>query len=140
MNSKGCESLLISEPTWGVFRNLFGASWGVLSRHGSVLGLLEKNNRLGAVLETFLESFWKRLGRVLGTFWGVLETCWGRLVGFFEVSWPSCGSLGHLEASWRHLMRDCPTKKWLHASMASKIPFFMHFCYNFLSTSTSRTM
>ena len=64
-------------------------------------------------------------------------THWSYLAGFLG---PSCGSLGHLEASWRHLMRDCPTKRWLHASMASKIPFFMHFCYNFLSTSTSRTM
>ena len=52
--------------------------------------------------------------------WAVLEASWGRLVALFEVSW---AALERLVASWRHLVRDSQTKKWLHVSLASEMPF-----------------
>ena len=101
----------------GRLGSVLGASWGLL---GSVLGRLAMENRLGAVLE----PSWKRLGGVLGMSWAVLEASRGRLVALFEVSWAVLERLG---ASWRHLVRDFQTKKWLHVSLASEIPFFNGF-------------
>ena len=77
-------------------------------------------SRLGAVLE----PSWKRLGGVLEMFWGVLEASCGPLRGFLGRL---VGLLEHLGASWRHLVRDFHTKRWLHVSLASEIPIKMHF-------------
>ena len=77
-------------------------------------------SRLGAVLE----PSWKRFGGVLGISWAVLAPSWGRLVAPFEVS---LAVLERLGASWRHLVRDLETKKWLHVSLASEMPFFNEF-------------
>ena len=53
--------------------------------------------------------------------WAVLEASWARIVALFEGSWAVLERLG---ASWRHLVRDFQTKKWLHVSLASEMPFF----------------
>ena len=103
-----------SGPLRGVLGRLgsvLGASWGHL---GSVLGRLERQNRLGAVLE----PFWSRPGSVLETSWGRLGPSWRRLGDVLgrlgSVLGASCGPLrGFLDrlvwllerlgASWRHL-------------------------------------
>ena len=116
----------------GRLRDIFSASWGVLGaslgRLGGILGAswdVLRQNRLGAVWE----PSWKRLGGVLGMSWAVLEASCGRLVGLFEVSlavfcgfWSVWGHLGGM-----HLVRDFHTKKWLHVSLASEMPFFDRF-------------
>ena len=57
--------------------------------------------------------------------WAVLEASWVRLVALFEVPWALLERLG---ASWRHLVRDFQTKKWLHVSLPSEIHFSLDFC------------
>ena len=110
------------------FSRRFGASWERLRRPGAVMGaswdvlggktVLELSwNRFGAVLE----ASWRRLGDVLGRLGSVLGAACGPLRGFLARL---VGHLGRLGASWKHLVRVFHTKRWLHVSLASKMPFF----------------
>ena len=69
-----------------------------------------------------------RLGSVLGASCGPLGGFLGRLVGL----------LGRLGASWRHLVLDFHTKRWLHVSLASEMPFFIGFLPKFASNFDTR--
>ena len=115
------------ERSWGVL----GASW---ERLGTSWEAKPSWSRLGAVLK----PSWKRLGSVLGTSWAVLEASWGRLVGLFEVSWAVLWASLGISGSWRHVVRDFPTKKWLHVRLASKMPFFIGFLPKFASNFDTR--
>ena len=133
MNSKGVGSLLVSggllRGVLGRLRDLFAASGSVLGCLGSVLGgktVLEPSwSRFGAVLE----ASWRRLGDVLGRLGSVLGAY------LFEGSWAVLEPLG---ASWKHLVLDFHTKRWLHASLAAEIQFFIGFLRKFASNFDTR--
>ena len=82
-----------------------------------------------------LEASWRRLGDVLGRLTNVLGAFCRPLGGFFVRLVLLVERLG---ASWRHLVRDFQTEKWLYVSLASEMLFLMDFCQIFLPTSTSR--
>ena len=123
---------------WFPFVGFWGPLRGVLERLGRVLGRL--GGILGAswdvlggktVLESpwscfgaVLEASWRRLGDVLGRLGSVLGAACGPLRGFLARL---VGHLGRLGASWKHLVRVFHTKRWLHVSLASKMPLFKRF-------------
>ena len=152
MNSKGFGSLLVSggllrkigkqkttNPGLGALKSRSrgfkievwrapGASWGVL---GGKTVLEPSWSRFGAVLE----ASWRRLGDVLGRLGSVLGASCGPLGGFLGRL---VGLLGRLGASWRHLVLDFHTKRWLHVSLASEMPFFIGFLPKFASNFDTR--
>ncbi len=101
----------------GRLGRVLGASWGVL---GGKTVLESSWSRFGAVLE----ASWRRLGDVLGRLGSVLGASCGPLRGFLGRL---VGLLEHLGAFRRYLVRDFPTKRWLHVSPASEIPFLNRF-------------
>ena len=77
----------------GVLRRL-GA---ILARLGNILGRLGR----GCVV---LEASWRRLGGVLGAFWGRPGLSWERLGAVLGAVWAVLGRLGVvLETSWSAL-------------------------------------
>ena len=103
----------------------FGPSWGVFGT---------SSRRLGASWER-LGASWERLGDVLGRLGSVLGASCGPLGGFLGRL---VGVLGRLGASWRHLVLDFHTKRWLHVSLASEMPFFIGFLPKFASNFDTR--
>ena len=114
----------------GVFGGAFGPLWSVLE------GPWKPENRF--------ERFSPRRVRLLGSFFAILGVSWGVLGCFWQPFGASCGPLrGFLDrlvwlleglgASSRHLVRDFQTKKWLHVSLASEMPFFNGFLLDFSS-------
>ena len=117
---------------WGLLRSVLGRLRdGVLGAFlGRLRGILGRLKRQKTVLEPFwscpgsvLEASWDvlgRLGSVFGASCGTLRGFLGRLVWLLEPP----------GASWRHLVRDFQTKKWLHVSLAFELPVFNGFLFN----------
>ena len=75
------------EASWGPFRGLLGASWGLLgASSGEDVEMAVRVPRLGPLLE----PSWGPLGppwMPLGPFWGALGDLLGRLGAVFGGSW-----------------------------------------------------
>ena len=103
----------------GRLETFSGCLGGVLGTFWDVLGRKTVKKPSWNCFGAVLEASWTRLGDVLGSLGSVLGASCGPLRSFLRRF---VRLLGHLRASWRPLMRDFHTKRYLHIILASEMP------------------